>query len=45
MTMIDHKMKVSEFIYSRLEKITGYRIVVDKIQTHENIQGKPEVDK
>ncbi|CAC5393753.1 CDH23 [Mytilus coruscus] len=30
---------------NRLEKITGYRIVVDKIQTHENKQGKPEVDK
>jgi hypothetical protein len=30
---------------SRLERITGYRIVVDKIQTHENEQGKPEIDK
>ncbi|OWF48736.1 cadherin-23-like [Mizuhopecten yessoensis] len=28
-----------------LEKITGYRIVVDQIQTHENTEGKPEVDK
>ncbi|KAK3090257.1 hypothetical protein FSP39_010440 [Pinctada imbricata] len=30
---------------TRLERITGYKIVVDKIQTHENDQGKPEVDK
>lgn len=29
----------------RLEKITGYRIVVDKIQTHENEAGKAEIDK
>lgn len=31
--------------FSKLERITGYHIVVDKIQTHENAQGKPEADK
>ncbi|XP_061191904.1 cadherin-23-like isoform X2 [Saccostrea echinata] len=35
----------SEAFRSKLEKITGYHIVVDKIQTHENAQGKPETDK
>lgn len=33
------------YFFSKLEKITGYHIVVDKIQTHENAQGKPEADK
>lgn len=35
----------SETFRSNLERITGYHIVVDKIQTHENAQGKPEADK
>lgn len=33
------------FFSSKLERITGYHIVVHKIQTHENAQGKPEADK
>ncbi|XP_046351403.2 cadherin-23-like isoform X2 [Haliotis rufescens] len=36
---------VKDFFTERLRNITGYRIVVDKISTHENDQGKPEIEK
>ncbi|XP_067673633.1 cadherin-23-like isoform X2 [Haliotis asinina] len=36
---------VKNYFTERLRNITGYRIVVDKISTHENDAGKPEVEK
>ena len=32
-------------IYRTLQSVIGYRIVLDKIQTHENAAGLPEVNK
>ncbi|XP_050394981.1 cadherin-23 isoform X6 [Patella vulgata] len=37
--------KFKDDFASELQNITGYRIVVDKVQTHENDAGKPEIDK
>lgn len=43
---IEHEVFDCIYFYSRLENITGFRIVVDKIiQTHQNAAGKPEPDK
>ncbi|XP_060077744.1 cadherin-23-like [Ylistrum balloti] len=42
---VEEVKNISSRFRDDLERITGYRIVVDQIQTHENTQGKPEVDK
>ncbi|XP_069123032.1 cadherin-23-like isoform X3 [Argopecten irradians] len=42
---VEEVKNISSRFRDDLERITGYRIVVDQIQTHENSQGKPEVDK